>query len=110
MKPPAPLRRTWADRADIWRATPWEVRTAVVGDRIVVYAGRGLATHSQSQVIVSPPNFLERHLGITLDRKLERAVRRVQGYVDSLEEVRLKGIELREYLRSREVEKEGGPA
>jgi len=82
-----------------YRRTPWEVRTSCVGTAVHVYPGRGM--RARTGVYVHPPNFLERLLGITFDKKLERAAGAIQKVVDCLEEVRVKENELEDYLKTR---------
>jgi len=93
--------QSWKEFEATWTLTPWEVRTSVVGVSIEVYAGRG-GMGKGPGIFVTPQNWIERLLGITLDAKLEKAIRKVRKDVEILEVLRLRENGLREYLKGRE--------
>ena len=78
---------SWQKICEAYEQTPWEVRYEADDEGVYIYPGRRMTT--APGIYVRPPNLIERLLGITFERKIVRATRRIQRRADRLEQMRI---------------------
>ncbi len=62
----------------------WELDVHTDIENVVITARQGALILSNYNVVVHPPNFIERFLGVTFEQKLEKAKKKVQFKIDKL--------------------------
>jgi hypothetical protein len=63
-------------------AEKWEVCKSVCEGDVTIYGIKGQGGPTDIYYSVSPPNFLERFVGITFEDKIQKAVRKAQAECD----------------------------
>lgn len=80
------LNTSWQEAKERFDDARWEVSTYVVTDSetICVHISRGGITSENSNIYVCTPNWIERRLKLTFDKKVLKVIRRQQKECDIL--------------------------